>query len=322
MKIKTEELDNIVARYLDGKKTTALAEEYGVSKATINKIVRDKIGRQVIRLTEAACTEIVFEYKSGCKIKDIAEAHLVCINTITRILQKTGDREYSQNGKTKGGFSESEKEQIINLYADQHRGKSYIGKLLNRSDGCISYWLKKWGVENISRSKISTVIRKIYGPTNGFNGRSHTADSKNKTATSMKQLWLKGERKVMIGKPRTYDTVVGRVLGSYEVSYVQMCIESGEIMPEICHKRYTTPYGTYKPDFFRDGRFVEIKSEFTLRVAKGQYHNNKSEYSDTQWKKICYFMENIAELDVIVLDKYESSKAFSRFIKHQKKVNA
>ena len=128
----------------------------------------------------------------------------------------------------------------------------------------------------------------------------------------MKADWKKGERQVTIGHSRTYNTIIGKVLGRFEVAYVQFCKETDVKLPEVCHKRYETPFGTYKPDFFHNERFVEIKSEFTLRVAKGQYHNNKGKYSDLQWKKICYFMENIAPLDVIVLDGNEAQRLFLR----------
>jgi hypothetical protein len=91
-----------------------------------------------------------------------------------------------------------------------------------------------------------------------------------------------------------------------------MCHEANEKLPELWHKRYQTPYGTYKPDFVMNGKFIEIKSKFTLRVAQGLYHNNKGKYCDKQWKKICWFKENIASLEVIVLDSNEARSLFSR----------
>jgi DNA-binding MarR family transcriptional regulator/transposase-like protein len=311
MKIKKEEFQKIAERYLDGIKTSQLADEHKVSKATINRIVKKIIGRQVIRLSKMQYLEIVNKYNKGEKIKDIADDYKICIGTITRILYECGVREKSINSKSKGGFSQLEKDNIIDLYANQHRGKSYIAKLFNRADVSISYWLRKWGVETISRSEISKTIRSIYGPTNGFTGHIHTLESKDRISISGKQAWQQG-REVTIGKSRTYSTIIGQVLGRFEVAYIQKCYEFDGILPEVCHKRYNTPYGSYKPDFFKNGRFIEIKSKFTLRVAKGQYHNNKGQYCDKQWKKISYFMENIAQLDVIVLDNNEASQLFSR----------
>ena len=312
MKIEKEEFPKIIEKYLTGVSAKQLANNYGVSKDTINRIIVKLHGRQVFRLSGGQHFEIIDGYMHGKKIKELADAFNVANGTITRVLQKAGVREKSQNGKHKGGFSEIEKENIINLYVNQNRGKDYIAKLHDRSDNCISYFLNKWGVKTISRSKISTTIRKVYGATKGFTGRSHSVDSKNQIANSMKQSWEQGDRQVTIGKSRMYDTIIGRVLGKFEVAYIQKCYELNEKLPEICHKRYKTPFGSYKPDFVKDGRFIEVKSKFTLRVAYGQYHNNKGKYSDKQWKKINYFMENIATLDLIVLDNKEAYGLFSR----------
>lgn len=312
MKIKNEERQKIANKYSKGQKTTDLAAEYGVSKITINRIIKEFLGVQKKRLSSEDLLSIQEGFKNGKTLKQLAQEFDCAMGTISYILEKNGLREKSDNGKHKGVFSAEQKEQIIDLYVNQHRGKDYIAKIFDRSDCCISYWLKKWEIETISRSEISTKIRDVYGPTSGFSGRSHTSESKEKTSESMKTIWEKGERQVTIGHSRMYDTIIGRVLGKFEVAYVQLCKETDGKLPEICHKRYKTPFGTYKPDFFHHEKFVEIKSEFTLRVAKGQYHNNKGKYSDLQWKKICYFMENIASLDVIVLDSNEAQRLFSR----------
>lgn len=311
MKVKEESYGEIVEKYLSGTKASQLASDYGVSYATINRIVKKKAGRQRTRLTKKECVNIENDWISGLDKKSIAKKYSLGILVISGFLLRRGLREKSPYGKHKGGFTQEEKARVIDLYTCQHRGKSYIGGLFNRSDGCISYWLKKWQVPNIPRSQISTTIRQVYGPTRGFSGRRHSLKSKNKTADAMKKLWLEGKVKVVGPKSRTYNTIIGKVLGKYEVAYVQKCYEEGNL-PEVCRKRYKTPFGTYMPDFCRNGRFVEVKSEFTLRVAKGQYHTAKGKYSNAQWNKICYFKDNIAELDVIVMKERKVQQLFSR----------
>lgn len=312
MKIKNEEKQKIADEYSNGKKTADLAARYCVASSTISLIVKEILGSQRKRLTDKELSTIQDGFKNGKSLKELAKEFNCATNTISNILEKTGLRQKSDNGKHKGGFSVEQKEQIIDLYMNQHRGKDYIAKIFERSDCCISYWLKKWKVETISRSEISTKIRNVYGPTKGFSEKSHTNKSKEKTAKSMRANWQKGEREVTIGNSRTYNTIIGKVLGKFEVAYIQLCKETDRKLPEICHKRYKTPFGTYKPDFFHNEKFIEIKSKFTLCVAKGQYHNNKGKYSDLQWKKICYFMENISPLDVIVIDGNEAQKLFLR----------
>lgn len=265
-----------------------------------------------MKIKKEKYAEIAEKYSSGVSAKTLAVEYCVTINTIRNILNKVGVRNKCESSKKKGSFSNEEKESIIDLYVNQHRGKSHIAKMYNRSDAAITYWLKKWGVQTVSRSEISVKIREVYGATKGFTGRKHTEKSKIKTSKSGKKAWESGDREAVIGKSRMYDTIVGKVMGKFEVAYIQMVFDLGGPLPVVCRKRYSTPYGTYKPDFIHNGKFVEIKSKFTLCVAKGQYHNNKGIYCDKQWKKICYFKENIGDLDVIVLESNEVAKLFSK----------
>jgi hypothetical protein len=81
-------------------------------------------------------------------------------------------------------------------------------------------------------------------------------------------------------------------------------------LPNIVKKRYKTPFGTYMPDFEFDNRFIEIKSEFTLNVAKGKEKMSNGKYSDNQWKKIMWLSKNKKFVDVIIIDKDDAKKYF------------
>jgi len=208
-------------------------------------------------------------------------------------------------------FTEDEKNKIIRLYTVEHRGKSYIGSLFGRSDYCISYWLKKWGVPSLSRSEVSKKIREVYGPIQGFVGRTHSESSKQKITKSLRKAWRRG-RTVGYAKCRTYSTVVGNVLGQFEVAYLQQLKEQQIELPTICATRFHTPCGTYMPDFEYQDRFVEVKSEFTLRVAQGRQAQIDGTMSNRQWKKINYVNKKIKPVSVVVIDKREAEKLFNR----------
>ena len=213
----------------------------------------------------------------------------------------------------KKGFSEEEKAEIIRLYVEEHRGKEYIGGRYNCSDATIAYWLKKWDIPNNSRSIICKKLREVYGPTRGFSGKKHSHIAKCGISKGGKRAWAAGLREVAIGNSRTYLTSIGKVLGRYEVAYVQECLDAG-IPLEVCRKRYKTPYGTYRPDFVQGDKFIEIKSEFTLRVAQGIYADSDGHRTDNQWKKISYFKNHIGRLEVVVIAQ---SKALGLFKKAQ-----
>ena len=308
LKLSEKQHEEIIKKYLDGVASKALAVEYNVSQSTINRVILKRLGRQVYRLSNSDKNDIIEKFKLIC-IGELAKEYNVHENTIRRILFNAGVREKKYEFTTNGGFSEKQKKEMIRLYTKENRGKDYIAGLFNCSDYTIKYWFEKWGVKTISRSSISKKIREIYGTNNGFEGKKHTLESKLKIRESLKKSWKTGNRKPTIGKSRTYTTIVGKVLGKYEVAFLQKFYENGESLPQPCRKRYKTPYGTYMPDFIIDGKFIEVKSKFTLQVAKGIYSSH-GKCSDNQWKKICFFRDNIATLEVVVLDKIEVKRLF------------
>lgn len=106
--------------------------------------------------------------------------------------------------------------------------------------------------------------------------------------------------------------MIGKVIGTYEVAYLQKLLHNKKELPSIVKKRYKTPFGTYMPDFEFDDRFIEIKSEFTLKVAKGKEKMVNGKFSDNQWKKITWLSENKKFVEIIVIDKKEAKFYFEK----------
>lgn len=246
---------------------------------------------------------------------EIAENLNIHKSTVTFYLRKNNVvlRESDKNNK-KGGFSEKDKKEIIRLYSKEKRGAKYIGKLFNRADTVMTYWLNKWNVPKNTRSEISEKIREVYGPTKGFSGRKHNVKSKKIISKSGKESWNKEDRLPIIGKSRTFNTKIGSVLGSYEVAYLQKLINENKTLPVLARKRFKTPFGSYMPDFEFEDRFIEIKSEFTLKVAKGLMPGSDGKFSDKQWKKIKWLSKKIKMVEVIVLQKKEAFILFKKAI--------
>lgn len=212
----------------------------------------------------------------------------------------------------KGHFTKDEQREIIRLYTEENRGKKYIGSLYGRSDHNLNYWLRQWGVPSLPRSTVSKKIRQVYGPTPGFSGRKHSTESRKQISTSGKESWERLGREARIGKSRTYKTIIGNVLGRYEVAYLQKLQEENQPLPKLCRKRHKTPHGSYMADFEFQDRLIEIKSPFTLKVAKGQYARSDGVLSDCQWKKIDFVNKNIMPVEIIVLEQQEAMRLFTR----------
>lgn len=261
------------------------------------------------KITNNQIQNFIDKYNAGKSIYQISKETNVNQVTIKYWLTKKNIKT-KNNYPKKGGFNEKEKNEIIRLYIEEKRGAKYIGLLFNRADTVITYWLNKWKIPKNSRSEISKKIREIYGPTKGFSGKKHKSESKKQISDSGFIAWKDEDRKPKIGKSRTYLTKHGKVLGSYEVAYLEKLIEFNENLPKIVNKRYKTPYGTYMPDFEFEDRFIEIKSKFTYNVAMGKQPTNNGLFTDKQWKKIQWLSENIKKVEVVIINKDDGKKYF------------
>lgn len=261
-------------------------------------------------------SEVVELYVNKLKsTKEIANILNINKGTVTFYLRKNNVplRDLDKNNK-KGGFSEKDKNEIIRLYSKEKRGAQYIGKLFNRADTVITYWLNKWKIPKNTRSDISKKIREVYGPTKGFSGKKHKNKSKKTISKRGKESWNKEDRLPIIGKSRAFNTKIGNVLGSYEVAYLQKLIDENRQLPALPKKRFKTPFGSYMPDFEFEDRFIEVKSEFTLKVSKGLLPGNDGKFSDKQWKKISWLNDNMKPVEIVVLDKKEALNLFKKAI--------
>jgi hypothetical protein len=247
-------------------------------------------------------------------VKEISVFFNVCRDTVKRCLKEGGVELRIEKNAKKGGFSEEEKKEIIKLYVEEKRGAKYIASLFDRSDFNITIWLNKWGIKKNSRSEISKKIREVYGATKGFSGRKHSKKSKTQISKSGIEAWDKIDRIPTIGKSRTFKTKIGKVLGSYEVAYLQKLINKNAELPKPNKKKIKTPFGYYTPDFEFENKFIEVKSKFTLSVCKGEMPTTEGVYSDNQWKKIQWTSENIKKVDVVVINKKDAFNLFVQAI--------
>lgn len=238
-------------------------------------------------------------------IADLYKCHK---DTIKRYLKKNNVKLRYVNGSHKGAFTLKEKRIIIKLYVKELRGKSYIAKLFNRSDNCISYWLKKWNIPNNSRSDISKKIRKIYGNTKGFSGHHHSKKSKQQISETLNKKIKNGDIKDNFGCPKTIyiNTKIGKLLGSYEIAYIYKLILNNKKIPNINHKRLKTPYGSYKPDFEFKNKYIEIKSNYTIKMSK----------KTGQYKKIKWVNKYIKKVDILILNDKIAWKYFKLAVKN------
>lgn len=267
------------------------------------------------KTTKSDVRAFIKEYNSGSTISAIAHKYNFAYDTVERWLVKNGVKlKKGKFNKPKIGFSKKEKNEIIHLYSIEKRGADYIGKMFNRSDMNIAYWLNKWGVKKNSRSEISKTIRNVYGATKGFTGFKHKRRSKKKISESCKKIWENDLKTPASSNSKFYETKIGKVLGSYEVAYLQKLREEKKILPEVGKKNYKTPFGFYRPDFKYKKKFVEVKSEFTLKIAKGKIKDKDGKKSN-QWKKIKWFHKNIKPVEVIVLTRKEVIPLFKRAVK-------
>lgn len=207
--------------------------------------------------------------------------------------------------------TDEQKREIIRLYVEEKRGKQHIAKLHGVSDGTIGNWLKFWGIPSWDRQTIQKVAMGICGPTRGFLGRTHSKESRVKTSLSGKKSYETNPREPK-NNSRSYKTVVGVVLGTWEVAYLQRLREENEFLPKLVRTRLTTPYGTYKPDFEFPDRYIEIKSPYTFALGKGQLKTLDSNSNILQMKKLKYISKHVKHVEIVVLPTREAVRLFKR----------
>ncbi len=111
-----------------------------------------------------------------------------------------------------------------------------------------------------------------------------------------------------------FKTKIGTVHGTYEVAYLQNLINKNKKLPTICHVRIKTPFGTYLPDFEYKNKFIEIKSKFTLDVAKGLQPGKYNIKNKNQWEKIQWVNANIKKVEIIIPNKKTTFSLFKQAI--------
>ena len=313
--------NEIVEMYKNGITIYKLNKKFNINSKIIKRILIENnveikktfYNTSDLRTPKVNIKELISFYNECNNLTKTSKEFNISSETIKRYLNKNEIKTESKFSK-KIQFTESEKKEIIRMYVEEKRGAKYIGKIFNRSDNSINNYLKKWGIPKNTRSEISLKIREIYGATKGFSGHNHTEKSKNKISKSVIKDKEENDREISIGKSRQYNTIIGKVLGSHEVAYLQMLLNENKELPKVCKKRIKTEFGYYLPDFEFLENYIEVKSEFTLKVCKGEMVDGKGEKNNKQWNKIMWTNENIKKVDIVVVKRSEYLKLFQQAI--------
>lgn len=229
---------------------------------------------------------------------EIANEYAVTSPVILKILKRLNCKIRSR----KTQFTEADKQEIIRLYTIEHRGKEYIAKLYGITNPTLTRFLNEWGIAAIDRKTISKRIREIYGPTSGFTGKQHTDKSKKQIGNAVSHSYATGDKAVGVCRSKYFNTIYGKLQGSYEVAYIQQLLNENKPLP-ITHPRgIKTPFGTYFPDFEYGNEYIEVKSNFTYDVSTGMFGNKNGKFNDTQLKKIGWVKTNIKNVRIIIMD--------------------
>lgn len=209
--------------------------------------------------------------------------------------------------------SESEILEIIKLYLEEKRGIQFLANKYHTTWDNIRDVLKKQQIHLWSRTQLAVSNRHHYGPTKGFLGRKHTLNSKHKISNS---LFKNCNRTVTGSKSQFIETILGKVQGSFELAYLQRCINNHSSLPQKATS-VRTPMGVYFPDFEYEDRFVEIKSPFTWDVCRGFEKNPKGVKSDLQYQKIQWTSKTVKPVEIVILSQIEVLPLFRQAIKNE-----
>lgn len=267
------------------------------------------------RLTQEDKENILKEF-NGINAKEISLKYpYSSYGTIFRFLKKQGLQLKGKGLNNKGNKRRKNislfETEIINAFINENASIEDLRKKYKTSCIFINELLKKNKIEPITRNEASIKCRAKHGATKGFSGREHSEKSKEKTSLSLIEQYEKGNKEPKQLKSKTYNTIYGNFLGTYEVAYFRKLIEEKNLLPNKCHGGIKTPFGIYFPDFEFEDKFIEVKSLFTYKVMIGEEKGFDKQYKHRKQKdKIDWVSLNTKPIEIFILDKNEAEKYF------------
>lgn len=271
------------------------------------------------RLTSIDKENILKEF-NGYNSKELYKKYnYVSSSTIFRFLKKNG-KQFKARGKSNiGKISQYKvdlnpyKEEIINYFTKENASIEDLRKKYKTSYKNLYIFFKDNNIKLPSRSEASKKKVKKHGISSGFSNKKHNKNTKQKISESLIKQYEKGNKIPQQLKSRTFNTIYGKFLGTYEIAYFKKLLEEKKELPKKCNKGIKTPIGVYFPDFEFKDRFIEIKSEFTYNIMIGKQKGFDKKYKPRKQKEKIDWINNNCDkkIEIIIINKNDANFYFS-----------
>jgi predicted DNA-binding protein YlxM (UPF0122 family) len=245
-----------------------------------------------INFTTNQENEILTHYKNNVSSATIARMFGVSKTPILRILKQYNVIK-TKDGNKKITLTEEQKSKIKELYLNGNKNTHQISKEVGLGSSFVDKYLNMVGYRR-SKSEAMKIIK---------TGKPLPKDVIEKLIKIQREISNSGRRKQTGGVCKFYNIQGIICQGTYEKYYIEKLINDNIELPTN-GDQILTPYGVYNPDFKKDGRYIEIKSDYTYDILIGKKKSrftNKKE--TTQMDKIKWVNENYLPVDIIVVDK-------------------
>jgi predicted DNA-binding protein YlxM (UPF0122 family) len=229
--------------------------------------------------------------KLSCK--EIGNKYNVSKQPINRVLKELGVlRDGNSNGK-KIILDFEQTEKIKKMYLEDNKNIIQIAKKLNLNKSLVDKILQNSDYRR-SKSDAMKIIK---------TGVLLSDTVKNNMKMAQLKINLNGRKKIKGGICKFYKIKGLTCQGTFEKFYIEKLINENQKLPNNCDP-ILTPFGLYYPDFILNGKYIEIKSDYTFNILIGKIRNHfTGDFDKKQLEKIKYVTENIGNVDVIVVDK-------------------
>lgn len=232
-------------------------------------------------------------YSIGLSCLRIGEFFNVSKTPIIKILKSEGLLKKPKSNGVKLTLNQSQKNEIKKMYCDEFKSPNEISKKLNLSKSFIDKYLQKSNYRR-NKSEAMKIIK---------TGVRLSDDVKSNMKKAQNKINLSGKRKIKGGVCKFYKIKGLTCQGTFEKFYIEKLINENKKLPNNCDP-ILTPFGLYYPDFILDGKYIEIKSDYTFEILLGNAKNRfKNDFENKQLLKIKYVNENIGNVEIIVVDK-------------------
>jgi len=299
-KYNKKEIEAIIDLYSNGEPIYKIAKRFNCTHNSLKQLLIDLdmfvLGKNSNKkeftiIEKELIKKFYLNDKMG--LERIGKIFNISKDPIQRILKELGILRKCFKNRKKINLTKEQQKLIPYLYWNDNKSANDIAKLMNLTESFVSGFLAKTCGRRSKEVAVSLAKK----------GVKLQQETKEKIRKKCLEYSIKNPKQIIYGTCKIYNINGLQCQGSYEKFYIEYLINNNKILPSNSES-IETPYGLYYPDFTFSNKLIEIKSDYTYDVLKGNRpYRSGGKINMIQYKKIKWVNENIKPIQIIIVDK-------------------